>query len=440
MTGMHSRDPARVVVVGGGFAGMASAARLAKLGHAVTLLEADDELGGSLRPVRHQGLSWDRRAGTLTLPAVLRDLFRKSGRPLEAELDLVPCSPGRRHLFPDGTVLDLPMGSRGAQHQALRSGLGDGPASTWTEHLDSMSAVWELLRRRTLEVPFRGRDAIDRDARAVLHPRRRLSAPPRALRRDPRLTAMLLDRHRLAGQEPRAVPAFLAVIDHVERGFGRWQPAGGMTALVPVLQRRLATRGVDVVLGTRAVDVLGAAGGVDGVVTTTGPRAADVVVWTAPRPPGLLAVDRRPPPAIPAARTYLGLRGHLPDLPVETFMHGDPLILVRRGTTDASGAVTWSLEHQPSGEDVVVTMARRGLDVRHQVTARVGLSPAQVVTEHGGSPAGMVWQGWRSGIRRPGTRTAVRGLYVIGADVHPGPGVVAAGLAAAQVATDVGKA
>ena len=73
---------ARVVVVGGGFAGMASAVRLAKLGHRVTLVEADDELGGSLRPVRHGGLTWDRAVTTLTLPAVLRDLFRKSGRPL----------------------------------------------------------------------------------------------------------------------------------------------------------------------------------------------------------------------------------------------------------------------------------------------------------------------------------------------------------------------
>jgi 2-polyprenyl-6-methoxyphenol hydroxylase-like FAD-dependent oxidoreductase len=40
MSATSSPDAARVVVVGGGFAGMAAAARLAKRGHRVTLLEA----------------------------------------------------------------------------------------------------------------------------------------------------------------------------------------------------------------------------------------------------------------------------------------------------------------------------------------------------------------------------------------------------------------
>ena len=39
---------ARVVVVGGGFGGLASAVRLAKLGHDVTLTERADTLGGAL--------------------------------------------------------------------------------------------------------------------------------------------------------------------------------------------------------------------------------------------------------------------------------------------------------------------------------------------------------------------------------------------------------
>ena len=39
---------ANVVVVGGGFAGMSAAARLAKLRHDVTLLESSQSLGGRL--------------------------------------------------------------------------------------------------------------------------------------------------------------------------------------------------------------------------------------------------------------------------------------------------------------------------------------------------------------------------------------------------------
>ena len=49
----------RVVVVGGGFGGLASAARLAKLGHEVTLLERGDDLGGALASVTADGFTWD---------------------------------------------------------------------------------------------------------------------------------------------------------------------------------------------------------------------------------------------------------------------------------------------------------------------------------------------------------------------------------------------
>ena len=118
---------ARVVVVGGGFGGMASAARLAKLGHEVTLLEASARLGGALGFVERDGFRWDAGPTHMLLPAVVRDLFRKSGRPLEKELDLVPVEPMRQHRFEDGTRLDLPSGSRSVQIDGHRRGAGGRP-------------------------------------------------------------------------------------------------------------------------------------------------------------------------------------------------------------------------------------------------------------------------------------------------------------------------
>ena len=109
----------RVVVIGGGLGGLAAAARLAKLGHEVTLLDRDDELGGAISFERAEGFAWDRGAHSTLLPAVLRDLFRKSGRPLEKELDLEPVPVMRRHRFADDSEVDLPGGSRSRQVEAF---------------------------------------------------------------------------------------------------------------------------------------------------------------------------------------------------------------------------------------------------------------------------------------------------------------------------------
>ena len=78
-------DP--VIVIGGGLAGLAAAARLAKVGHAVELYEQSDRLGGSWAPYQlESGITVDDAPSIIGFPAPWRDLFRKSGRPLEAEL------------------------------------------------------------------------------------------------------------------------------------------------------------------------------------------------------------------------------------------------------------------------------------------------------------------------------------------------------------------
>ena len=128
-----------VAVVGGGLAGLAAAARLAKMGHRVRLHEASTVLGGTWAPYALAGstgadgeLLVDDAPGALTFPAPWRDLFRKSGRPLEAELartgyGLVP-APAPTYRFADGSELVLPS-DRGQQHEALLRAYGPGPTA-----------------------------------------------------------------------------------------------------------------------------------------------------------------------------------------------------------------------------------------------------------------------------------------------------------------------
>src|SRR3954449_11028523 len=128
-TGHHGLV-ARVVVIGGGFGGMAASARVAKLGHEVTLLERSCRLGGALVPVERDGFTWDGGPTYTMLPAVVRDLFRKSGRPAEREIDLVPLDVLREHRFADGSSVRLPFGSRAAQISSVE-GLGAGLGRRW---------------------------------------------------------------------------------------------------------------------------------------------------------------------------------------------------------------------------------------------------------------------------------------------------------------------
>src|SRR5688500_6014647 len=221
---------ARVVVVGGGFAGMSAAARLAKLRHEVTLLEAGDELGGRLRGHTIDGRTWQLSPDTVTLPGVLRDLFRKSGRPIEQVLDLVQVG-GRRHVFEDRSQLHLPLGSRGDQREAVVGALG---VDTWSPWVDTLADPWDTLRRSVLE-RLLDRDDLDRSTRRAIGARRPLNRVARRDLVDDRLRSIVLDAVRLDGHQPTSVPAFVAVQHYVERTFGRWRVEGGLPKLADAL-------------------------------------------------------------------------------------------------------------------------------------------------------------------------------------------------------------
>jgi phytoene dehydrogenase-like protein len=212
---------ARVVVIGGGFGGLASAARLAKLGHQVTLLEASATLGGAVGYVEQDGFRWDSGPTSTLLPAVIRDFFRKSGRAAEKEIDLVPVEPMVQHRFADDTVLDLPAGSRAAQLAAVDAALGAGAGARWTSYVDDFAEVWEVLRKDWFERPWSPEHA-SKQAKGLLEDRLTLQKMVAKEFKDQRLRQVATHAARFEGHDPRNVPAWVGVWSYVEQNFGAW--------------------------------------------------------------------------------------------------------------------------------------------------------------------------------------------------------------------------
>ncbi|MFC7362919.1 phytoene desaturase family protein [Nocardioides astragali] len=432
---------ARVVVIGGGFGGMAAAARLAKLGHDVTLLERAAVLGGALTTVELDGFAWDAGPTTTLLPAVIRDLFRKSGRPLEREVDLQPLDLVREHRFEDGSSLRLPGGSRAAQLAAFDD-LGPGLGQQWVDHVASYGDTWELLRKEWFERPFDD-DVAPRELTSLLAQRESLDKRLRRRFRDERLRLVAGHRLVMDGHELRDAPAFAGVDVYLEQRFGAWTVPGGLAALGTAMADRLALRGVTVLTGTEALDLVLRGGRVAAVRTAQGEVVADhVVVAIDPRRlPTLASYVRRTMPAIPPVVCHVGLEGAVPDLPHEVVLHGDPMLVVRTGGRTTDRGAAWTvLGRGRLAEDVLTALARHGLDVRRQVIARVDRSPRDLVEQWGGSPLGVLWQGPRTARTRLGPRTPVPGVLTAGAHATTGSGLPFAGLSAALVAEVVGRA
>ncbi|GAA1853047.1 hypothetical protein GCM10009714_38010 [Microlunatus capsulatus] len=404
-----------MVVVGGGVAGMAAAARLAKAGHAVELHERADVLGGrwAARELPGVGLVDDAR-GVLPFPAPWRDLFRKSGRPLEAELArsghaLVPAPPVR-YRFADGTALSLPT-ERGAQQAALRPVVGAAAAARWQHLLDELDEVWLALRPLGLEYPLLGRRQLTRPVLARLHARRSLAWLAARLD-EPRLEALVRSLAHRHGSHPERTPAFVAVDLSVSRRFGHWhlaaadpaaRPAdtGRSSVLAEALAGRLATRRVAVHLGSAVTGLEVVDGRVVGVVTADGPRRAAAVVVTTD--PWQLVDALLPRDADPALRRRTHRLRPAAAPAVEHTALDRPALAVTETVelaADGTPVVSWA---RPVGERTVVS--------RH---------------DHGRSRpdpgAGAAWRGWRSWLLRPPVTPGPAGLHLASAASAGGDG------------------
>ena len=105
----------RVVVIGGGVAGLATAALLAHDGHDVELVEKNDDLGGRAGTWDRDGFRFDTGPSWWLMPEVFDHFFEMLGTSTAEQLDLVRLDPGYRVFFDDNGSDEKPIDVFGDQ-------------------------------------------------------------------------------------------------------------------------------------------------------------------------------------------------------------------------------------------------------------------------------------------------------------------------------------
>jgi phytoene desaturase len=494
----------RVVVVGAGLGGLAAAARLAALGHRVTVCEAADRTGGKLGleivDVPGTGtFRFDTGPSLVTLPHVFRDLFEATGG-WPADLELTALEPGTRYRFADGSGFDA--SSDLDEHcRRLDAGLGPGAGDDWRAFTARAARVWQASRRPFLEQALSGPGAV---ARLALTQPRDIAAiaPHRSLRwlgrqhlRDPRLRTVLDRYATYTGSDPRRAPAALAAVAYAEQAYGSWYVPGGLSRLGDAVRDRAVERGATVRLGARVVEITTSGSRADGVRLADGERLpADVVVANADaahvygslvRSPGAARRLARATPSLSGFVLLLAVRGRTPGLAHHNVLFpadydaefdavfGDPAVpvpdptlyvsapddpAVRPDGTEAwfvlvnaprhgtgRGAVDWRApgRAQAHAARLLDLLAARGLPVRDRVLASRVLSPADLEQRTGavgGAIYGTSSNGPAAAFVRPANRSPVPGLFLVGGSSHPGGGLPLVVLSGQIVAELVGPA
>lgn len=145
------KNPETIVVIGAGIGGMCAAARLAKAGHKVSIYEASDRTGGKCRTEWIGDYAFDTGPSLLTIPAVYRDFFQRTGEHMGRVLDLQAVDPSFDYRFADGKAIKFSNLSRKATLQSIASSIGDGAAAEWDQLLLRAEAMWGVAREPFIE-------------------------------------------------------------------------------------------------------------------------------------------------------------------------------------------------------------------------------------------------------------------------------------------------
>ena len=93
----------RVIIVGGGVAGLASAVRLQKDGYQVEIFEKESMVGGKMHVIEKEGFRFDLGPTIVMMPELYREVFEYAGKDPDDYIPMKRLDPMYRSYFNKGT-------------------------------------------------------------------------------------------------------------------------------------------------------------------------------------------------------------------------------------------------------------------------------------------------------------------------------------------------
>ncbi|CAO2657690.1 Nn.00g038160.m01.CDS01 [Neocucurbitaria sp. VM-36] len=229
----------RVIIIGAGVGGVATAARLAAAGCKVTVVEKNDFSGGRCSLIHRQGYRFDQGPSLLLLPELFRETFQELGTSLEDEgVKLVKCEPNYNIHFHDGTSFKLSTDIAVMKGEVERFEGKDG-FERYLGFLQESHRHYELSVTHVLKKNFYSLFSMMRPDflrhLLELHPFESIYNRASRYFWTERLRRVFTFASMYMGMSPFDAPGTYSLLQYTELAEGIWYPLGGFHKVIEAL-------------------------------------------------------------------------------------------------------------------------------------------------------------------------------------------------------------
>src|ERR1041385_464378 len=244
--GVFMPNKPTAIVIGAGIGGIATAARLAKNGYDVTVLEKESTPGGRCNQILREGHRFDIGPTLFLMPEIWEETFAALGERMSDHLELQRIDPTYKVHFDDGLQLELTsnMGEMQTQLEKVEPSAFTG----FLNYIAEGSKHYKMSVEK-----FVGRNfynVFEYFSLGNLHLLFTLKALMKHYDnvgkyfKDERLKATFTFQNMYLGLSPYDAPATYSLLQYTELAEGVWYPMGGMYAGIQALVKIAEKLGV----------------------------------------------------------------------------------------------------------------------------------------------------------------------------------------------------
>jgi len=235
------------LVIGAGIGGIATAARLAKNGYDVTVLEKNGNSGGRCNQIIRDGHRFDIGPTLFLMPEVWEETFASLGERMSDHLDLRRIDPTYKVHFDDGLQLQLTsnIGDMQTQLENVEPTAFTGFLSYLAEGARHYKLSLEKFVGRNFYNIFEYFSLANLPLIFQLKALQKHYTNTSHFFKDERLKAAFTFQNMYLGLSPYDAPATYSLLQYTELAEGVWYPMGGMYAGIQALTHVAEKLGVE---------------------------------------------------------------------------------------------------------------------------------------------------------------------------------------------------